>query len=137
MTSETAKRLYHDVTMVQPQLPDNENRSREVLARPRERTPHDCPMGIRAAWRGGEPLKHPCVAGALDSPTPESARIYRHSDEWGVVFVVIKDQAADAGTAPDRTERIVVTVCRIRTYDSGPVRAYLHGHGPHGPAEER
>ena len=39
MTSETAKRLYHDATMVQPQLPDNENRSREVLACLRERTP--------------------------------------------------------------------------------------------------
>ena len=35
----TAKRLYHDATMVQPQLPDNENRSREVLACLRERAP--------------------------------------------------------------------------------------------------
>ena len=39
MTSETAKRLYHDATMVQPQLTDNENRSREVLAWSRERAP--------------------------------------------------------------------------------------------------
>ena len=39
MTRETAKRLYHDATMVQPQLPDNENRSREVLACLRERAP--------------------------------------------------------------------------------------------------
>ena len=39
MTSETAKRLYHDATMVQSQLTDNENRSREVLAQARERAP--------------------------------------------------------------------------------------------------
>ena len=39
MTSETTKRLYHDATMVQPQLTDNENRSREVLASHRERAP--------------------------------------------------------------------------------------------------
>ena len=108
-----------------------------ALHRYRERTPHDCQIGIREAWRRGETLQHPSVAGALDSPTPESARIYRHSDEWGVVFVVIKDRAADAGTAPDRAERVVVTVCQIRTYDSEPVRAYLHCHGPHGPEGER
>ena len=35
----TAKRFYHNATMVQPQLPDNENRSREVLAWSRERAP--------------------------------------------------------------------------------------------------
>ena len=106
-----------------------------AIHRFRERTPHDCTVSIAEAWRRGEPLQHPSVAGSLDSPTPESARIYRHSDDWGVVFVVVEDQAADAGTAPDRTERIVVTVCRIRTYDSGPVRAYLHGHGPHGEVD--
>ena len=39
MTGETAKRLYHDATMVQAQLTDNENRSREVLACLRERAP--------------------------------------------------------------------------------------------------
>ena len=106
-----------------------------AIHRFRERTPHDCDVDIAEAWRRGEPLQHPSVAGSLDSPTPESARIYRHSDDWGVVFVVVKDQAADAGTAPDRAERIVVTVCQIRTYDSGPVRAYLHDHGPHGEVD--
>lgn len=108
-----------------------------ALHRYRERTPHDCHVGIREAWRRGETLQHPSVAGSLDSPTPESARIYRHSDEWGVVFVVTEDDAPDAGDAPDRTERIVVTVCQIRTYDHGPSRAYLHGYGPHAPEEER
>lgn len=103
-----------------------------AIHRFRERTPHDCQVGIAEAWRRSESLQHPSVAGSLDSPVPESARIYRHSDEWGVVFVVVEDQATDAGTAPDRADRIVVTVCQIRTYDSGPVRAYLHGHGPHG-----
>jgi len=106
-----------------------------AIHRFRERTPHDCQVGIAEAWRKGEPLQHPSVAGSLDSPTPESARIYRHSDDWGVVFVVVEDQAADAGTVPDRTDRIVVTICQIRTYDSGPVRAYLHGHGPHGEVD--
>ena len=106
-----------------------------AIHRFRERTPHDCQVGIAEAWRRGEPLQHPSVAGSLDSPTRESARIYRHSDDGGVVFVVVEDSAADAGTAPDRAERIVVTVCQIRTYDSGPVRAYLHGHGPHGEVD--
>ena len=108
-----------------------------ALHRYRERTPHDCQVGIREAWRRGEQLQHPSVAGSLDAPTPESARIYRHSDEWGVVFVVAEDESADAGDVPGRSERVVVTVCEIQTYDHGPVRAYLHGHGPHGPAEER
>ena len=41
MTKPAAKRLYHDATMVQPQLPDNENRSR-----------------ARSAWsRGQAPVK--------------------------------------------------------------------------------
>lgn len=108
-----------------------------AIHRYRERTPHDCQVGIAEAWRRGEALQHPSVAGSLDSPAPESARIYRHSDEWGVVFVVVEDGAADAGEVPGRAERVIVTVCQIRTYDQGPVRAYLHGHGPHGPEGER
>ena len=108
-----------------------------AIHRFRERTPHDCQIGIREAWRRGEQLQHPSVAGSLDAPKPESARIYRHSDEWGVVFVVAEDESGDAGVVPGRAERVVVTVCEIRTYDHGPVRAYLHGHAPHGPAEER
>ena len=108
-----------------------------AIHRFRERTPHDCQVGIAEAWRRGEPLQHPSVAGSLDSPTPESARIYRHSNEWGVVFVVAEDESGDAGEVPGRAERVVVTVCEIRTYDHGPVRAYLHGHGPHGPEGER
>ena len=108
-----------------------------AIHRYRERTPHHCQIGIREAWRHGEQLQHPSVAGSLDAPTPESARIYRHSDEWGVVFVVAEDESGDAGDVPGRSERVVVTVCEIQTYDHGPVRAYLHGHGPHGPAEER
>ena len=51
MTSETAKRLYHDATMVQPQLTDNENRSREVLAWSRERAPVKAPSMIAYASR--------------------------------------------------------------------------------------
>ena len=49
MTSETTKRLYHNATMVESQLPDNENRSREVLARPRERAPVKAPSMIAYA----------------------------------------------------------------------------------------
>ena len=47
----TAKRLYHDATMVQPQLTDNENRSREVLAWSRERAPVKAPSMIAYASR--------------------------------------------------------------------------------------
>jgi len=107
-----------------------------ALHRYRERTPHDCRIGIREAWRRGEQLQHPSVAGSLDAPEPESARIYRHSDEWGVVFVVAEDDSPDAGDT-GRAERVVVTVCEIRTYDHGPSRAYFHGYGPHAPADER
>ena len=49
MSGQTAKRFYHDATMVQPQLTDNENRSREVLAWSRERAPVKAPSMIAYA----------------------------------------------------------------------------------------
>ena len=39
MRAEAAKPINHDATMVQLELRENENRSREVLACPRERAP--------------------------------------------------------------------------------------------------
>ena len=51
MTSETAKRLYHDATMVQPQLTDNENRSRARSAWSRGQAPVKAPSMIAYASR--------------------------------------------------------------------------------------
>jgi hypothetical protein len=100
--------------------------SDHALHRFAERTPHDCRVSIREAWRRGEQLQHPDVASALDEPEPERARVFRRPD-WGVVFVVDERR--------ERAGRIVVTVCGIKTYDYGPARAYLRAHGPHGQGE--
>lgn len=103
-----------------------------AIHRFRQRTPHDCRVTIREAWRRGEELQHPSVAGSLDQPEPESARVYRHSDGWGVVFIVVESHAPDVGLRDDRAERVAATTCKIRTFDHAPVRAYLRSHGPHG-----
>jgi len=100
----------------------------------RERTPHDCRVGIRDAWVRGEDLRHPAVAGGPSDSDPESARIYRHNDEWGVVFVIMEnDNSADRANYCDR---VVATVTALRLYD-GASSAYLHAYGPHGPVDER
>lgn len=107
-----------------------------AIHRYRQRTPHDCRVSIREAWRRGEELQHPSVAGSLDQPNPKSARVYRHGDGWGVVFIVVESHSPDAGLRDDRAERVAVTTCKIRTFDHPPVRAYLRSHGPHGGAEK-
>lgn len=94
------------------------------------RTPHECPVSIQEAWRRGEWIKHPAVARSDGEGTaPDDCRIYKHGMEWGVVFLVVEDPTP--GTATQDAARIVCTVCAIQTFDHGPTRAYLSGHGPH------
>lgn len=102
----------------------------------RERTPHDRTPSLEACWRRGEWLEHPEVARSPDEERIDAARLYRHSDDWGVVFVVLRDTSPDFGTRSD-ADWVVATVINITGYDHGPSRAYLHGHEPHAPQGER
>ena len=94
------------------------------------RTPHECPVGIHEAWREGEWVKHPQVATSdgEDEP-PDDVRVFRYGDRWGAVFLVVEDPTPASHT--QNAERVVCTVAAIQTFDHGPTRAYLHGHGPH------
>jgi len=51
MSGMVGKGIYHDTTMVESQLTDNENRSREVLACLRERAPVKAPSMLRYTSR--------------------------------------------------------------------------------------
>ena len=106
-----------------------------AIMRYRQRTPHDCDLDPREAWRRGEFIEHPQVAqGPNEDEPPERVRLYTHGDEdgsqtWGVAFLVDEaDQATIAGHCP----YIVVTVVHIQGFDHGPSRSYLHSHGAHG-----
>lgn len=101
-----------------------------AIERWRLRTPHECPVSIREAWRAGEWVKHPEVARSDgEDVAPDDVRIYKHGMEWGIVFLVVEDPTP--GTSTQNAERIVCTVCAIQTFGHGPTRAYLSGHGPH------
>jgi len=98
-----------------------------AIHRFRERTPADRDVTIREAWRRGEEIKHPTVAVDADARPAERARVFRHSDGWSAVFIVVLDQYDQFGSGG----RVVVTVLVISEYDHGPTRAYLESHGPH------
>ena len=108
-----------------------------AIARWRARTPHDCPVPIQAAWRRGEWIAHPEVARSPgEQEDPDDVRIYRdgRGSGWGVAFLVVED--ATPATVTQDAPRVICTVCAIQTFDHGPTRAYLHGHGPHHPGTE-
>lgn len=101
-----------------------------AIMRFRQRTPHDCDIDPRVAWREGEFIEHPEVATSPneDEP-PERVRVFKFKNEWGVAFLVSEaEQAHIAGHCP----YIIVTVVDLDGFDHGPSRAYLHSHGPHG-----
>jgi hypothetical protein len=94
------------------------------------RTPHACPVSVQEAWYRGEFIKHPEVARSDgEDLAPDDVRVYRHGDRWGAVFLVVEDPTP--GTSAQDAARVVCTVCAIQTFDHGPTRAYLSGHGPH------
>jgi len=104
--------------------------SDHAIERWRERTPHQCPVTIREAWAAGEFVRHPAVACSEgETDPPDDVRVFRYGTDWGVAFLVLNDPTDHA--SPTDAGRVVVTVAAIQTFDYGPVRAYLHGHGPH------
>jgi len=107
-----------------------------AIDRYRQRTPHECDVEPRTAWRRGEWIKHPQVAqGDGHDEPPDRVRVYIHgdgSDTWGVAYLV---DEADRPTVAGHVEHVVVTVNHLQGFDHGPSRAYLHSHGPHGGGE--
>jgi hypothetical protein len=99
------------------------------------RTPHDCPVGIHEAWREGEFIKHPEVAiSDGEEDPPDDVRVFKFGDKWGVAFLVVEDPTPASHT--QNAERVVCTIAAIQTFDHGPTRAYLSGHGPHRYPED-
>ena len=109
-----------------------------AIHRYRERTPHDCPIPFREAYRRGEDVRDPQVArGPTDDRTPERVRVYRHGEDgdpsgWGVVFLICDERRPEHERPSHHVaDRVVVTVMDIAGYEHGPSRAYLESHGPH------
>lgn len=102
-----------------------------AIHRFRERTPHDRDVSIRECWRRGEWIEHPNVAQSPDEEHIDDARVYRHGDAWGIVFVVVRDRRPNVVGSLDGADWVVPTIINIDGYDHGPSRAYLHGYGPH------
>lgn len=106
------------------------------LHRWRERTPHQCPVSVQEAFRRGEWIRHPAVAGSPGDPRdPTLARVYKHhaadGSEWGVVWLIDEDDAEDR-VRDYNAGLVALTCCGFETIEHGPSRSYLHGHGPHG-----
>lgn len=108
------------------------------LHRWNERTPHQCPVSVQQAFRRGEWIRHPTVAGSPNDPRdPKLARVYRHlsSDgtEWGVVWLIDEDEVDPEQRVRDCCAGLVAVTCfGFETIEHGPSRGYLHSHGPHG-----
>ena len=106
-----------------------------AIHRYRQRTPHDCSLGIRKAYRRGEDIRDPQVARSPDDPrTPERARVYiAAGHEWGVLFLIDAEGTPAAERPAHHTaDYVVATVMDLGGIDHGPSKAYLHSHGPHG-----
>lgn len=101
-----------------------------ALHRWQGRTPHECPVSVQQAWQRGEWIKDPEVTRSDgEDQAPDDARVYRHGDAWGVVFLVVRDPSPWHTTQD--AARVVCTIAALQTFDHGPTRAYLHGYGPH------
>lgn len=101
-----------------------------AIQRWQARTPHECPVSIREAWRAGEWIKHPDVARSPGEETaPDDVRVFKFGQQWGVAFLVVSDPSPWKTT--QTAARVVCTVCATQTFGHGPTRAYLSSHGPH------
>jgi len=128
---------YDSLSDENPVVSDDE--SREIVwttharQRWRERTPHDCGVGMLDAWRRSEAIRHPSIAKTItERGAPEAVRVYRHSDEWGVIFLIGRTDSHWSAYP-----WAVVTVFRLSMLSHDPSRAYLNEYGPHSPADER
>lgn len=108
--------------------------SDHALYRWQQRTPADAEIGVREAWRLGDPVTHPEVASTGCDNNADEARVFRSTDGWSAVFIVQIDNPAEWGRT---TERCVVTVLVIERYDHDPAQAYLEAYGPHDVGGER
>lgn len=101
-----------------------------ALHRWQQRTPHDCPVTIRQAWERGEWIQHPevCQSDSETAP-PTRVRVYRHSEEWGVAYLL------DCDISTFGAPEVVATVINLNRFDHAPTQAYLRAHGIHGPGE--
>jgi len=98
-----------------------------ALLRYRQRTPHGCDIAPQLAWRRGESVKHEQICRSDDDENPlVDARIYRHSEDWGIVFLVDRDIGHFGAS------KVVVTTNSIRGFNHKPTRAYLEAHPIHG-----
>jgi len=104
-----------------------------AIHRWRQRTPPDKTIGIREAWRRGEAIKHPAVAATEHTQPADTVRVFRHSEGWSALFIVVRNGQADFGGS----ERVVATILVTREFDHGPTRAYLESHGPHDLGDEQ
>lgn len=97
-----------------------------ALFRWTERTPQDCAIDPGAAWTLGESIDHPmiCQADAHSTP-PTEVRVFNYDDDWGVAFLVVRDNS-QYGAA-----RVVATINNFRGFDHQPTVEYLWAHGPH------
>jgi len=107
--------------------------SEHALNRWRERVPADVEWSIREAWRHGDRVDHAEIASQGCEDSCDSARVFRHSDGWSAVFVVVVNR--HQGQWGRSAERCVATVLTVDRYDHGPAQAYLRAHGPHDGAE--
>jgi hypothetical protein len=104
-----------------------------AIRRYRERTPADCDVDVRDAYRLGEAIRDREVTRTPgDARIPERAVIYRHAGDWAVVFIVGENDCPPAERPAPATDLVVTTVFDVDRVAHGPSRAYLHAHGPHG-----
>lgn len=103
-----------------------------------KRMPVDRTISIRGAWHQGEMIKHPsvCDTDAESTDPPDAIRVFNPDCSWSAVFVCVEGNHSapvpEVGSERQfEADRTIVTTCRIRTYEHGPTRAYLHSHGPH------
>ena len=111
-----------------------------AIHRYRQRTPHDCSLGIREAYRRGEDIRDPQVARSPnDMRTPERARVFvAAGHEWGVLFLIDAEGTPAAERPAHHTaDYVVATVMDLGGIEHGPSKAYLHSHGPHDGGADR
>lgn len=110
-----------------------------ALHRWRERTPHECPVGVREAYRRGEDIRDPQVARSPnDMREPARARVYVHRGHaWGVVFLIDAEDTPAAERPEHHTaDYVVATVVDLASIGHGPSKVYLDSHGPHAGGEQ-
>jgi hypothetical protein len=116
-------------------LADGTAISKHAECRFRERTPQDSRIRIEEAYSESEEVPHPSVVRLQPDKYPDTirGRVYNHSCEWWVVFIINESKNP---THPRDADEVIVTVVNPAMYGHGPTRAYLHAFGPHNSQED-